>query len=236
VGTVLGVGAVLSFLAFFSGFTTEVSPLTIVALLVALVINTIVEGFYPILTKRVLDGEDVDLGGAASHALGRFYSLLGASIVIALLTFATFGIGYVLSLAAVDMDFFGLAFIGLIIMVIGLVLALYVMCWYYCAIPVLMLEDRGVLDALSTSKVFSQGKKKAIFGLIIVVSLLSMLVSIMIDIFPSSVRGVLMILVGLFFAVYNSVLSSYLYIRYGGLRVAPPPPAPVIPAPVSPMP
>ena len=237
VGTLLGGGLGMFFGAFFRGFGAGVAPRAIAAFLVVVVISTTIEGLYPRLTKRILDGTDVDLGGAASQVLDRFFSLFGAAILLALIGLvgaSLAAIGFVLSAFTPEMP--ALALIGLISLVLGAILTLYLNCWFYCAIPALMLEDRGVFDALSASKTFSQGRKWAIFGLVVIVSLISGILNSVAGLILGVVGGILRFLVALILTVYSSVLPSYLYIRYGGPRVAPSPPAPVTPVPVAPMP
>ena len=231
VSTLLMVDISIFFGAFFRGFGEDVAPRAIAAFLGVVVISTTIDGFYPLLTKRILDKTDVDLGGAARHVLGRFFSLLGAAFLLALIGLAGASlatIGFVLSAVTPEMP--AMALVGLIFLVLGAILALYLTCWYYCPIPALMLEGRGVFDALSASKAFSQGRKWGIFGLVVVVSVISRILHSVARLFPGGVGGVLGFLVALILTVYRSVLPSYLYIRYGGPRVAPPPPVPVTPA------
>lgn len=119
-----------------------------------------------------------------------------------------------------------------------------------------MLEDRGILDALSASKEFSQGRMETIFGLVVIAYLSPLIPSLLTSargvspgiveaVFgivgligvPEIAETIFWIIVGLIVAVYESITSSYLYIQYGGLRVTPlPPPTPVTSAPVSPTP
>ena len=231
VGTLLMVDMGMFFGAFFRGFGAGVAPRAIAAFLGVVVISTTIDGFYPLLIKRILDKTDVDLGGAASQVLGRFFSLLGAALLLTLIGLAgasLAAIGFVLSAVTPEMP--AMALVGLIFLVLGAILALYLTCWYYCAIPALMLEGRGVFDALSASKVFSQGQKWGIFGLVVVVSVISGILNFVARLFPGVIGDVLGFLVALILTVYRSVLPSYLYIRYGGPRVAPPPPVPVTPA------
>lgn len=234
VSFVLGIGAALSLLEFLLGFSAEFSLLEIVVFLITFIISTTIGGMYPILTKQVMDRAEVDLGGTASQALGRFFSLLGAAILKTIFTFGILIIGYVLIIGGDIQGLIELMSVGSIVVLIGLIFVLYASCWFYCTIPALILEDRGVLDALSASKAFSQGKKWSIFGIIIVVNLLFFFLSL-VDLIPI-VGGVLLLLVVLIFTVYESVLSSYLYIRYRGLLVTPPPSVPAYPAPVTPIP
>jgi len=157
VGTIVGGAAILTLLFYLSGLSPELSPeeytpvafgWLIVGFIITLVVNTIIGGMYPDLTKQILEGEDVDLGGVVSKALGRFSSLLGAAILVALITLVgtiPLIIGYILSNNAIEIP--TMALIGLVFLVLGIVLVLYIQCWYYCVIPALMLEDRGILDA-----------------------------------------------------------------------------------------
>lgn len=242
VGTIVGGAAILTFLLYLSGLSPEeITPLAFVGLIVGfiitLIVNTTIGGMYPDLTKQILEGEEVDLGGVVSKALGRFFSLLGAAVLVALITLAgtiPLIIGLLISVLALVNP--AMATIGLVFLVLGIVLVLYIMCWYYCVIPALMLEDRGILDALSASKQFSNGRKWAIFGLIIIVAIISIILNLIVSFFPGIVGTALVFLVALIITVYESVIPSYLYIRYRGLLVTPPPSAPVYPTPVTPIP
>ncbi|MFQ6125281.1 MAG: hypothetical protein ACE5R6_11855 [Candidatus Heimdallarchaeota archaeon] len=242
VGTLVGGAAITTFLFYLFGLTPEeYTPLAlgwlIVGFIVTIVVHTTIGGMYPDLTKHILEGEEVDLGGVASKALGRFFSLLGAAILVALITFAgiiPLIIGIILLILTLEVPIMGL--VGLVFLILGIVLVLYILCWYYCVIPALMLEDRGILDALSTSKEFSKGRKWAIFGLILIVAIISLILSLIAGIFPGHIGTALGYLVSLIITVYESVIPSYLYIRYKGLLVTPPPSAPVYPAPVTPIP
>jgi len=243
----VGGAAILTFLFYLSGLSTEeYTPLAfvwlIVGFIITLIVNTTIGGMYPDLTKQILEGEEVDLGGVVSKALGRFFSLFGAAILVALITLAgtiPLIIGLILSVYALEIPTMGL--IGLVFLVLGIVLVLYILCWYYCVIPALMLEDRGILDALSASKEFSKGRKWAIFGLIIIVAIISLILNffaslIGISLGSETIITILAFIVALIITVYESVLPSYLYIRYRGLLDTPTPSAPVYPAPVFPIP
>jgi hypothetical protein len=109
-----------------------------------------------------------------------------------------------------------LAPVSLILIIVGGLLILYITVWYYCAVPALMLENRGVMDALSASKTFSNGKKWTIFGLMLFVSLMSSIIGVVVGLIPQ-IGVILVFLVSLFFTVYTSVIRSYLYLRYSGL-------------------
>lgn len=90
----LGVGAVMSLIALFSGLGAEVTPptplstsplysaLEYAAFVVTSVFSTVFGGMYPEPTKRVLEGADLEFGEVASHVLRRFFSLLGAAILV----------------------------------------------------------------------------------------------------------------------------------------------------------
>ncbi len=242
IGTIVGGAAITTFLFYLSGLSPEeYTPVAfvwlIVGFIITLTVNTTIGGMYPDLTKQILEGEEVDLGGVVSKALGRLFSLLGAAVLVALITLAgtiPLIIGLILSVLALEIPAMGV--IGLVFLVLGIVLVLYILCWYYCVIPALMLEDRGVIDALSASKQFSNGRKWAIFGFIIIVAIISVILNLIVSFFPGIVGTILVFLVALIITVYESVIPSYLYIRYRGLLVTPPPAAPVYPAPVSPIP
>jgi len=216
VSTMLGAGVALSLLGFFGGLDAELDPLMIVAVLVVFVISTFIEAIYPRLTKQVLDGEMVDLGGATSQALSRVIPILGTALMVFLITIAG-GIPFILGVMMVFIapENIALAPLSLVLIVVGGLLILYITIWYYCAVPALMLEDRGVFDALSTSKAFSSGKKWTIFGLMLFVSLVSSIVGVVVGLIPV-IGIVLMFLVSLFITAYTSVIRSYLYIRFSG--------------------
>jgi hypothetical protein len=216
VSVVLGAGAALSLLGFFGGLDAELDPLIIVAVLVVFVISTFIEAIYPRLTQQVLDGERVDLGAATSQAFSRFIPILGTALMVFLITIAG-GIPFIIGvlIVTVSPENIALAPFSLVLIVVGGLLILFITIWYYCAVPALMLEDRGVFDALSASKAFSSGKKWTIFGLMLFVSLVSSIVSVVVGLIP--VIGIILaFLVTLFITAYTSVMRSYMYIRFSG--------------------
>ena len=194
---------------YFSKMGVGVVILVIIAFIIIFVIESFVKGLYPQLTKQVLNQEHIDLRETASRTTSRIRPLLGVAL-IAFLIEALYNFGINLAVAPDAVDNPGILLIGLIPMVI----ALYLWSWYYCAIPALMLGDKTAGEALSVSKQFSIGKKWSIIGIIFFVALFNSILTIVALLFSETVGTILLFIISLFFAVYNSVLPSYLYIRY----------------------
>ncbi len=194
---------------YFSKMGVGVVILVIIAFIIVFVIESFVKGLYPQLTKQILNQEEINLRETASRTTSRIRPLLGVAL-IAFLIEALYNFGINLAVAPEAVDFPELLLIGIIPMVI----ALYLWSWYYCAIPALMLGEKTAGEALSTSKQFSKGKKWSIIGIIFFVALFNSILTLVALLFSETVGTILLFIISLFFVVYNSVLPSYLYIRY----------------------
>lgn len=78
-------------------------------------------------------GEEVDVGAAVRRVIARLPALIGAAVIVAVLTF-----------------------LGAIFLFVP---AMYVTARYFAVTPAIVLEDRGLFDALSRSSELSEGRK-----------------------------------------------------------------------------
>lgn len=166
----------------FDWFTLASAPLL---LLFVLIVYVMVSGMYPILVKDVLAGVPPSLTKASKAAFRKIISLLAASILVSIIV----GIGLILFIVP------GLLFI----------------CWFFYTIPALMLEDKGALEAMSTSKSFSRNKKLKTLAVIIILAIFA-LIGGLFNIIPL-IGHIISFLIGLFVAAWASVTPSYIYIK-----------------------
>ncbi len=181
----------------------KISPLiglvflsVIAIVIVGIIIGFIIEGMYPLMVKNVLDGKDVELSAAFGKAIRRLPSLIAAAILVGLIVVA-----------------------GLILFVIPGILFL---TWYYYTVPAIMLEDRGALNAMSTSRRFGRTRKWKTFLILLVLFVIGIIGNLL-GMIP--IAGVIIsAIVGLFVAVWGSIIPTYVYIKYAMAAQATPPP------------
>jgi hypothetical protein len=165
------------------------------------VIGIIVSGTYPFIVKAAIDGGQFSITDAMRKASHRFWTLLGAGILVGLIVFA-----------------------GTILLIVpGIIFA----TWYAYTIPAIMLENKGVGDGMSASKAFGRDKKGSTFLMFLAVGLVSVVILIIIEIVisiaVSPVLGqVIDQLVEIPIAAWIAVIISYTYITCGPSSVARP--------------
>ncbi|MFH1327757.1 MAG: zinc-ribbon domain-containing protein [Candidatus Bathyarchaeota archaeon] len=175
------------FQTFESLVASATSFMSIMAIIVAgFIVSFIIEGMYPLMTKNVIEGKEVDLSAAFMKAVGRLPSLIGAGILVGLIVFA----GFVLFIVP-----------GIIFLI-----------WYYYTVPAIMLENRGVLDAMSASKRFGGTRKWKTFLMILVLIVISIISSVF-DFVPV-VGWVIAAIIGFVVSVWGSIIPAYAYIKY----------------------
>ena len=117
--------------------SAALSPVALLFSIISAILALIASGAYAPVVKEALSGQSLTIGEALRQAGGRFWSLLGAAIVIVLLVV-----------------------IGSIALVVpGIIFA----TWYAYTAPAIMLENKGALDGMSASRAFGRDKKMSTF-------------------------------------------------------------------------
>ncbi len=177
------------------------SPLTILLDIVSFVLGIIVSGTYPFIVKAVVDGGQFSITDAMGRALKRFWTLLGAGILVGLLV--------------------ALGTIALIVP--GIILA----TWYAYTVPAIMLENRGATEGMSASKAFGRDKKGSTFLMFLAVGVVYAVTFVVFDLLISVAVSYLLgqvidELLNIFLAAWVAVIISYTYITCGPSSVTPP--------------
>jgi hypothetical protein len=198
--------------------SSALSPLRIIIAVASGVLTLIVGGAYPSMVKAVIEGGEPAVAESLGKAAHRFWTLLAAGILVALIV--------------------GLGLIALVVP--GVILA----TWYAYTVPAIMLEGKGALQGMAASKAFGRDKKGDTF-LIFVAIVMSGLVLLVVEFifsFASPVLGDLVYAVLYVpFGAWASVIFSYTYLTCGpssvpttteaaGYGLAAPPAAPQPPA------
>src|SRR5580704_9876097 len=177
--------------------SSTLSPLRIAFTLVSVVLSLIVSGAYPSMVKAALEGGEPPVAESLGKALHRFWTLLAAGVLVALIV--------------------GLGFIALVVP--GVIF----LTWYAYTVPAIMLEDKGALEGMAASKAFGRDKKGdtfLIFVAIVMAGLLVLVVEFVFS-FASAVLGDLVYAVLYVpFGAWVSVIFSYTYLTCGPSSVA----------------
>jgi hypothetical protein len=169
-----------------------VSALGLILLFISFVVSIIVTGAYPSMVQAALGGAQLSLSHSMRQAAGRFWTLLVAGILVALIVV--------------------LGSIALIVP--GLVFA----TWYAYTVPAIMLENKGALAGMSASKAFGRDKKWSTFILILVVFVAIIVVAAIQAAlsFGSPLLGhVVNSLLSVPLDAWIAVILTYAYITYG---------------------
>lgn len=215
---------VLTLLGDFSTSASLVAARLLLSVL-TVVVGLIVAGAYPSMVKAVLDGATISVTDALGKAYRRFWALLIAAILVALLVV-----------------------VGLIALIVP---GLIFVTWYAYTVPAIMLEDKGALEGMSASRAFGRDKKWSTFLLFVVFAVAGLLIDLIGSVFSIAsphlgqvVSAILDVPLGAFI----SVVFAYAYITHGpsssvvgegpsGVSSAPslsqPPPEPVVTSPSS---
>lgn len=120
--------------------------------LVFLVVSVVLQASLIVATTKDLAGQAVDFGSCINQALGKLLPLIGLGIVVS--------IGVM---------------IGFVLLIVPGVI-LYLM--WMVATPALVVEDKGVFDAMSRSSELTSGSKWKLLGLIVVLIIFSFIIGI----------------------------------------------------------
>jgi len=176
----LGASPLLSLLALFLGIVTGV-------------VSIIVSGAYPFMVKAAVDHGQLSISDAMGRAFHKFWSLLGAALLVGLLVA-----------------------MGTIALVVpGLILA----TWYAYTVPAIVLEDKGALQGMAASKAFGRDKKWSTFLIGVAIVVVAFIV-VLLDLgFALGGLGLLgRIIVQILFvpiSAWAGVIVSYTYISCG---------------------
>ena len=168
------------------------SPLSVVISIISVVLSIVVAGAYPSIVKAAIAGEKFSLSEALGKAYRRFWSLLAAGTLVALIV--------------------GLGFIALIVP--GIIFA----AWYAYTVPAIMLEEKGALEGMAASKAFGRDKKGDTFLIFIAIFVGAIVLLVLQSVFflvSPLVGRLVYALLDLPFGAWISVTFAYTYITYG---------------------
>jgi len=174
---------------------TSSSPFNALGLTIGIlsgVLSVIVTGAYPPLIKAALEGGQHSVTEALGKAYHRFWTLLGAGILVVLI---------------VVLGLFALAVPGTIFAT-----------WYAYTVPVIMLEGKGATEGMAASKAFGRDKKGSTFLIFLTAGLVALLLFALESILSLGSR----LLGQLVFSVLDvplgawvAVMVTYTYLTYG---------------------
>jgi len=173
------------------------SALSIIITVIQVVLFIVVAGAYPFIVKATINGEKWSLGEALGKAYRRFWTLLAAGILVALVV--------------------GLGLIALVVP--GIILA----TWYAYTVPAIMLEDKGAREGMAASKAFGRDKKGDTFLIFIAIAVVGLILLVFqyLFFFVSPLAGkVVYALLDLPVGAWVSVMLAYVYITHGPSSVA----------------
>jgi hypothetical protein len=176
-----------------SGAKSPLYALALIVDMVSVVVALIVSGAYPTMVKAVVEGGQFSISGAMGKAWHKFWTLLVASFLVALVVV--------------------LGFIALIVP--GIIL----LTWYAYTIPAIMLEDKGATAGMAASKAFGRDKKWSTFEMFLamgVVAFVVFLIQALISYAGAPLLGqVVQQLLFVPLGAWASVIFAYTYISYG---------------------
>jgi len=137
-------------------------------------------------------------------AYNRFWSLVGAGILVVLIVF-----------------------LGAIALVVpGIIFG----CWYAYTTPAIMLENKGALEGMSASKAFGRDKKWSTFLVFLTFLLAYIVIAIIGSVLSIGGGGqVISTLLDVPLGAWTSVVIAYIYVTHGPSAGAPAGPQPMMP-------
>jgi hypothetical protein len=171
---------------------SSLSALGIVTTLVSFAASAVIAGAYPSMVQTLLEGGQFSVSASLRRAYERFWTLLLAGIAVGLVVV----LGFV-------------AFI-----VPGIVIA----TWYAYTVPAIMLENKGALAGMGTSKAFGRDKKWSTF-LLFVYAVVAAIVILLIETLLSFASPMLgRVIDSILFVpldAWVAVVFTYTYLTYG---------------------
>ena len=166
------------------------NPVPLLTGIISAILGVIASGAYAPVVKEALTGQKLTIGEALGHAYNRFWSLLGAAILVVIIVV-----------------------LGTIALIIpGIIIA----TWYAYTTPAIMLENKGALAGMSASKAFGRDKKWSTFSLFLTFVVVFILVAILGAILSFGGGGrVIQTLLTIPLSAWTSVVIAYTYITHG---------------------
>jgi len=155
-------------------------------------VAVIIAGAYPSMVQAALAGAALSAVGSMRMALRRFWTLLGAGVLVGLIVFLG----------------------SFVFMVPAIVFA----TWYVYTVPAVMLENRGALAGMAASKAFGRDKKLstfAMFLILLVVGIAIFAIGFLALLGSSTLGTVTTSLLSVPLGAWEAVLISYVYVTYG---------------------
>ncbi len=184
--------------AILSDVFTGASILTLVGFffaIVSAVLGIMASGAYVPIVRAELANQPWTIGEGFAKGYQRFWSILGASILVALIVI-----------------------LGLIALVIpGIIFA----TWYAYTIPAIVSEDKGALEGMSASRAFGKDKKWSTFLLFLTFALVTFLLSLLTGFVPGVGGRVVDTLLTIPVDAWVSVTLVYTYLTHGPSAIAP---------------
>lgn len=192
--------------------SAHLALLSLIVYVISGVVAVIVSGAYPSMVKAVVEGRQFSISEAMGKAYRKFWTLVGASILVVVIV--------------------ALGFIALVVP--GIIL----LTWYSYTIPAVMLDDRGALGGMAASRAFGRDKKSSTFLIFLVFGIAAVVVLFIQQLFvfggAAVVGQVVQQLLFVPLGAWASVIFSFVYITYGpsaaGAATGPPAPGVMPPA------
>jgi hypothetical protein len=197
--TILFVPALLSALL----SAPALAGLAVVLGLISFVLGIMVSGAYPSMVKAIVDGGQFSIIDALGRAYHRFWSLLGAAILVVI----------IVALGLIALIVPGIIFIT----------------WYAYTTPAIMLEGKGALEGMAASKAFGRDKKWSTFLLLVVfacVGFVILLIQSALSLASPVLGQIASAILEIPVATWAAVAISYTYLTFGPSSVQPAPGVP----------
>ncbi len=169
--------------------------------------SSIIHGGLSYFTVQRHRGAPVDLRGALGKGLHRFPSILGSSILLALLGVALFLPPLAPFIIGLVTGNFALVAAGFLVLIAAIPVAIFVFVSLSLYAPAIMMEERGAVEGLSRSWGLTRGRRLTLFGVYIVLGLIGGFISAAIttpvSLFRSPVASAIASTIG------NSIVGSW---------------------------
>ncbi len=166
-------------LAWLPGFITALFYLISLSVIISLVVTPVAEGSTIKMATQGIEKGQADLGASVRFAISKLVWLWVLSIIVGVIVFLG----------------------ALALIVPGMILAIM----FSLAVPVLLIEDKGVLESMGRSRKLVDHRWGKTFGLLLVFGIIVLLVSLIISFISAP------------FGIASSIVSSILSAFYGPL-------------------
>jgi glycerophosphoryl diester phosphodiesterase len=176
-------------------------PGTIIILAIAIIISVtgsaLISGGFPILVKQAINKKRISLSLAFRKSLARILKVIlteiivGVIVALPILIFSIFWIGTLFAAGFFSL-FSPVTFLqigaSVLLIAIGIIISVYLFARLWLALPVVMIEKKGVIDSIKTSWKITKGKVISILvticlGILILLPLI--IISVVLDLlFP----------------------------------------------------